>query len=39
MQKKPQITQKGNIPGDLSLPKPIPIEVQEKEVKTDERNR
>jgi len=38
MQKKPQITQKGITPGDLSLPKPIPIEISE-EVIDSERNR
>ncbi len=37
--RKPQITQKGKIPGDLSLPKPIPIPVEPEEVEKDERNR
>lgn len=36
--RKPQITQKGEIPGDLSLPKPTPIKIPT-EVKDDERNR
>lgn len=35
--KKPTITQKGETPGDLSLPKPEPIEIPE--VSNDERNR
>jgi hypothetical protein len=29
---KPKITQKGEIPGDLSLPKPVPIPIEEKET-------
>jgi len=37
--RKPQITQKGEFPGDLSLPKPATIEIPKKEVKDDERNR
>ncbi len=35
--RKPQITQKGIIPGEIDLPKPVPIEP--KEVKDDERDR
>jgi len=34
---KPNITQKWDIPGDLSLPKPATISIEEKEKKEVER--
>lgn len=33
---KPKITQKGEIPGDLSLPKPATISIEEQEKKEDD---
>lgn len=33
---KPKITQKGEIPGDLSIPVPAPISLEEKKKEGDD---
>lgn len=33
---KPKITQKGEIPGDLSLPVPVPIALEQKKKEEDD---
>jgi len=33
---KPKITQKGEIPGDLSLPTPIPISLEHQKKEEDD---
>jgi len=33
---KPKITQKGEVPGDLSLPAPVPISLEQKKKEEDD---